>query len=761
MLLLKGTLGIVCLSLLSSLLVAQSSPITKTAPATPKPGGVLVDSNPMMPLIVPLFVEGDRFSSTLVLVNNATDQTYADLTLRGLDGKTLATQRVNFTPHSQRRVDIGKVLRANSSVATTGSIVIMPSSGLAGPAIGAMLAMTYTGSDPNYIDEEVSMPGMTGSRVLQGVADSGDGPPVLAISSLSEMNQHVQVQCLGKNGAVPARVVSLAAGETFITGACSGPDHHGSDVTAILRDTDEHAHGPQGIRLTSDGMPGSFAAFAMASHHARSDRFFSSVLFSDPKSLNSPNTVFTGVPVGDTSLLTAGRYVPQLTLTNFSAKDVHVHTTFAKTSRSTSAQEVGPVTVRANSTRELVLRNLNGDASLQNSFTVHSDGAPGVLMAKFVSRSESGRQGVELQAKDEADMENAGGHPWSIEQNTESTLLLFDHSTSSQVFTARVTGGGVDWQKEYRLASMQTKAISIRDLVEQRVKDDTGKVLPKGTISGETSWLVTDMKKASGRLLQSDRSTGMARNFSCGYSGLLCGVNMSIYQAYAAPNYLINYANITGYTCTSGLPNACSGARTGSANFTTSWWSNNTAIATIPGSKISPPVAVQGVKQGATTINGRLDSPYCSAGQSGPVTVKCFAQLKYRAVEVWIFEVGNHSYWWFQDGNGQNWVTDAGPTKNCINTSIDCGFLNSWATAGNHGQLPDDDAINNALAWQATPSASLCTNTGWLMAYQQQWRQNTVPYGKNKASNSNTFAHSSGSNAIFTITTPPPNAPGW
>jgi hypothetical protein len=183
-----------------------------------------------------------------------------------------------------------------------------------------------------------------------------------------------------------------------------------------------------------------------------------------------------------------------------------------------------------------------------------------------------------------------------------------------------VTGSGVDWQKEYKLASMQTKAISIRDLIEQQVKDDTGKTLPKDATTGETSWLVTDMKQASGRLLQSDRSTAMARNFSCGYSGLLSGVNMTIYQVATAPDYLINYANITGITCTSGLPNACSGARTGTANFTTQWWSSNTGIASIPGSTTSPPVSAQGVAMGSTQINGRLQSQYCSTGQSGPIS---------------------------------------------------------------------------------------------------------------------------------------------
>ena len=251
---------------------------------------------------------------------------------------------------------------------------------------------------------------------------------------------------------------------------------------------------------------------------------------------------------------------------------------------------------------------------------VRSDGAPGVLLAKFVAHSASHHHEVELQAKDEGDVENAGGHPWTIDQNIESTLLLFNHSPTAQVFTVRVTGGDVDWQREYRLASMQTKAISIRDLVEQQVKDDTGKVLPKGTVTGETSWLVTDFKKASGRLVQSDRSTGMARNFSCGYSGLLCGSSISIFWLATAPGYLINYASITGITCTSGLPNACSGQQTGTANFSTQWSSLNTGIAAITGSTTSPPVNVTGVAVGSTTMTGRLQSQYCTNGQSDPIS---------------------------------------------------------------------------------------------------------------------------------------------
>jgi hypothetical protein len=108
-------------------------------------------------------------------------------------------------------------------------------------------------------------------------------------------------------------------------------------------------------------------------------------------------------------------------------------------------------------------------------------------------------------------------------------------------------------------------------------------------------------------------------------------------------------------------------------------------------------------------------------------------------------------------------VTDAGATGSCVPNAngYNCGFLNSRARAGNVGFVPKDDAINNAMAWQAQPGASLCQNTGWLMSYQQRWPQNTTPYQLDGAPNSNTFAHRSGTAASFNITTPPPNAPGW
>jgi hypothetical protein len=376
-------------------------------------------------------------------------------------------------------------------------------------------------------------------------------------------------------------------------------------------------------------MPGAFAAFAMARHKANGDRFFSSVLFNDPKTINSPNTVFTGVPVGDAELLPAGRYVPELTFSNFSSKNIHVRTAFAHTSDAIAAtEEVNSITVPSHATREIILGDLQGDSALQNSFIVRSDGAPGDLVAKYVSRGDSRLHEVELQAKDEADTDNAGGHPWSIEGNTEFTLLLFNHSSTPQTFTVRVSAEGVDWQKEYKLVSMQNKAISIRDIVDQQIKDDTGKTLPKEAGSGEAGWLVTQSERASGRLLQSDRSIGMARNFSCGYSGLLCGSTVTIYFTTFPDGAVEEFAGIVGETCTSGTPNACSGQRTGTAQFNTSWQSLSTNVASISGSSTSPTVNLQAVAAGTSQVNGEERSSYCQSGGGGPATVQVPTALR-------------------------------------------------------------------------------------------------------------------------------------
>jgi hypothetical protein len=570
------------LAVLSGLFLLSSLAMVRSVRAQSGPPTGMMQ----MPVVVPLFIEDSLFTSRLVMVNSSLVSTYADVVLRGLDGKEIAHQRVMFAPQSQQRVEIGALLRTTGSRATTGSITIMQSPDLQGMVILAQLAMTYVGSgEPNYIDEETAMPTAESSLVLRSVADSSYGSPVVAITSLGESGQNVTVECLA-GSETHSKIIQLYAGETLVTEACASQTVHGTDLATILGDEREEPRQsqPVGIALTSDGKPGSFAAFALARHGKEDDRYFSSINFSDPKMVMSANTVFVGVPVGSAKLLPEGNYIPYFSLANFSAKAAHVTIKYAQTAGSTSsARQVADLMIPARSSKELAFDILEGDPDLKDSFIVVADGSsPGDLMVKLVSRSESKLREVELLGKDEKGISNGGNHPWSIEQGTESTLLLFNHDKNEQKFTVTISGGGVVWQKDYMLASMRTEAISIGNLIENGIKDGYGKTLPKIAISGEIGWSNPEVGKGTGRLLQSNRDLAMARSFSCVQIAVLCRLLVSTGTTTFPVGTTVYFMRAQAVFCVlrtyQGI-DYCGSNMAGSATFF--WSTSNSAIAAI------------------------------------------------------------------------------------------------------------------------------------------------------------------------------------
>jgi hypothetical protein len=575
-----------------------------------------------MPLVAPLFIQDGNFSSRLVLVNDANRATFADVTLRALDGKELARERVQFSPHSQRQVEIGALLAAAGASATSGSIVITPSGDLKGPAILSALSLTYQGSrEPNYIDEETSMPSPEGSQTLQAVSDEGEGSPVIAITSLTGSKQHVTIKCLAGGKQNVSKTVELGAGETLITEACAPSTIRGLDFAAVMERKTQGFSSPAGMVLSSDASAGSFAAFALTAHHRGEDRFFSAVTFSDPKMMMSANVVFTGVPVGHATVLPEGKYVPQLAVANFSSKDAHVQVTYAHVAASDpTVQNVHKLLLPAMTARNLVMDSLDGDPGLRNSFLVTSDAAPGTLIAKLVSRSDSRLKEVELEAKDEQG-ENGGSHPWSLENGIDSTLLLFNHSKDSQIFNVQIGAGPVLWQKAYTFPAMETAALSLRDLIKEQVKDDKGRTLPLDVESGQLSWNTIDSGTGKGRILQSNRDLNMARNFSCGVFRVVCGASFSPVIQDFGPGTTGDFGSIDADTCDSNFQTVCNGENGGAGSYTYSWRSADPTIAAISGSSTSPSVNVVGMAAGTTTITGTVSSQRCHASGGGPANV--------------------------------------------------------------------------------------------------------------------------------------------
>src|SRR5216684_790076 len=596
---------------------AVSTVKTKTTKTSaPKAGPMM-----RMPLVLPLFLQDQQFTSTIVLVNGSAESTYADVTLTGLDGKEINHRRVEFTPHSQRVLEVKDLLREVASPAVMGRTTITQSPDLKGMAIAAQLSMTYLGSlNPTYIDEEAAMPWGEGSQVLRAVADRASGSPVMAVTSLTDATQHITLECLSETGVNFSSTLDLGPQQTAVVQACAHRTFLDSDFET--REENGKTDRVVGVGLNSDAMPGSFAAFALAPHKEEKGRHFSAVNFSDPKMTLSPNTIFTGVPVGSPSLLPEGQYVPHITLANFSFKPIHVQIQCAQTDgNAPTVKSVKDLILAGRSTRLLTLDNLQGNSTLQNSFVINSDGPPGDLMANLVSTSESTLHEVEILGKDQ-NTGNGGSHPWSLEQGNDATLLIFNPTSSSQGFTVMISGGSLLWQKVYQLEPIQTEQINIRNLILQKVPDDKGKTLPEDSQSGLVEWF--SHVDGKGRLLESNPQLAMARNFSCTGYYCLCQPTFASGTTTYPMLSTVGFGSIHGNVCQSPNPGPCcnqgSTVQTDTSGYNYSWSSGNTSIAQISGSSTSQSVNTYGPGPGSTPVTGSMCDPATGCCISQPPT---------------------------------------------------------------------------------------------------------------------------------------------
>lgn len=503
----------------------SSSPVNAGTgnPATPR--GAATTKTMSMPMVAPLFLETGEFSSTLHMVNGLTVPATAKVTLFDLNGTQITEQEFKFDPDSERHLDIRQVLDEIGSPVVMGSLRVEPLTDH-GMGILAQLAITHHGARNGYFDEELAMPSESGSQMLRAVADNGGAAVVVSIANIaSNAVQNVTILGIGESGTT-TKTIRLLPNQTKLIRPCTAEsqDRFDGSVASDFGNLAKSSSAACGVSIATDGMPGELAAYGIAYHPAQDQGYFSAMTFSDPKVLRSPGFVYPGVPIGTASLLPDGNYAGRLILANFGTRASQVSVQYASTNNAqTHAQALATISLPANSTKITDFTKLTGDPGLQNSFVVRSDTGPGVVLSKLVSFGDGALREVEIIGKDEKQLENTGNHPWSIEEGVASTLILFNHAATAQTFFVKVGGDRLIWRKDYKLAPMETKAISINGLISSEEKDDKGKTLPKDMHRGEVVWLAPHTSEVSGRILQSDKLLAMARNFSCGTCGFLCG----------------------------------------------------------------------------------------------------------------------------------------------------------------------------------------------------------------------------------------------
>lgn len=576
----RRLMNIVLSTLVGSMTAFSVASTTKTVQnAGPQREGTALPSGSMMmqmPLVVPLFIEDSEFTSELIMVNASLEQTYADVVLRDIAGSTNVQRRVALAPHSQVRVSMSEMLRKAGSGMTQGSVLIKPSADLRGMTVAAQLTMTFRNHDDfSYIDEEAAMPSMEGSQDLHGVVDAGESSPLLGIANLSENSQEITITCIHENAFNSTNNFEIPASGVALIRACTENSHTQVHTSVADRADKGHPHGTIGISLHTDGPPGSFAAFAINPHREQEAVTYTSVPFADPKMLRSSGVVFAGVPVGAVQLLAnTGEYKPAISVVNFGFKAANVIVKFATSGVNDGVvNTIRTLAIGGNRSMTLYFGKLDSSSPLQNSFIVESDGSPGQVGAKLVSLNEAAGLRTQLLDKDEKQFENAGLHPWSLEQGSDSTLLLFNHSAETNEFNVRVAAGTTMWQRTYKLKSFQTMALSLRQLQLERVKDDKGQAMPLEIGSGQIDWMSMSGPNGTGRILISNAGIKMARSFSCGSYEDLCGVSISptSNQTLVVPGSGVQFLANTTF-CWEYSPGICGGGPSGYGYANITWY---------------------------------------------------------------------------------------------------------------------------------------------------------------------------------------------
>jgi RHS repeat-associated protein len=157
---------------------------------------------------------------------------------------------------------------------------------------------------------------------------------------------------------------------------------------------------------------------------------------------------------------------------------------------------------------------------------------------------------------------------------------------------------------------------------------------------------------------------------------------------------------------------------------------------------------------GGSRLNPTGPPPGCATPQSS--TPRCFAQLKYRPVQIPQAEGCEHSFWWVQDRTGSRYIVSGGPQLRVP----PWGDLKVWVDPGDRGKRFPADNSRQKLHWETGLSFDHCYGVDKLLDAARHFPIK-VSYVPKEGPNSNSAARYLGEKGNFWVPTAPPDACGW
>jgi len=354
-----------------------------------------------------------------------------------------------------------------------------------------------------------------------------------------------------------------------------------------------------GISIEHSGPKGALLARGMIKD--ASSGYSATVQFSDPQGAKSSKLHGAGLRLGTVA---GERLSPVIVARNIGNGPSVLTGQVSYTDGSGSADNVKIAGVHlqpgeARIVRTPALRGDVGSAGLEFEYST----APGTVIMSAISVSRDGDQVFRVPMLDpQAQRSSTGGYPWFIEESSATVVYVKNVTDKPQDYVLELGyGGGSYTLGRETLAAEQTAVVDIRQLRDNQVADENGRVIPIDATGGQVRWSVHGPEDLVliGRAEQVDIAKGISSSYACQNC---CGDSFD--HGACLPSTVIGFPGDTNQFSAQEYDHNCYG--TVGAPFyvsPSSWSSDNTAVATINSSGLA---TAQG--EGSTNIVARWTS---------------------------------------------------------------------------------------------------------------------------------------------------------
>ncbi|MFB3924277.1 MAG: Ig domain-containing protein [Terriglobia bacterium] len=477
----------------------------------------------------PYYSLRDGFNATLLLVSDSPKPLDFVLALHSRSGRTLIPPSMSIQPQEKLPVDLGTLLASLSADVT-------------GDFSEGSVSIYFTGTIMPLAGQLTMTNPLKSLSLESEMVDNSPGlgllPPVLnAVWWSLGGGREGRIMVTNTSGdSVTADVFLDFQGQRHDSAPLAFAPHETKvlSIAGLLGDLKvSPAQAPEGgITIIHRGPKP--ALIAQGKITDPTTGFSTSLNFMDPSLQRASALHASGVPIGlpskDSPYAGTGVFVPHVIVRNMTPSPQTATVTIEYPAEKTTRQyTLPPVALGPYSTVDVALDSVFGMLPLPLpycSIRIQYSGPPGSVIGEVSSVESKGDLVIDSRLANEGDgWAGSGAHPWHLDAETESVLILTNMGDKECRMGFRVQAAGVHYfLTDLSLKPHEVRAIDIRKLRDAQKPDFQGNVIPAGATDGSVLWARMEDVPVTGRLVVLQRHKGVASNYTCG-GGCPCPAN--------------------------------------------------------------------------------------------------------------------------------------------------------------------------------------------------------------------------------------------